>query len=74
MEFSTIVVLMIVSGVVGVYVANRCRPHESGLEGFLHGACFGPVGWILLALYPIRPNPGDEPRERVSADRGPIRD
>lgn len=51
-----IVFLMVVSGVVGIYVDLRCRPWSRGLEGFVHGFLFGPVGWILVALYPIRPS------------------
>jgi hypothetical protein len=59
MEFGLIFWLSLFSGIVGIYVDKRCRPHASGLEGFLHGAMFGPVGWILLALYPIRRNPNE---------------
>jgi hypothetical protein len=60
MEFGTVLFLMLLSGVVGTYVADRCR--QTMLEGFVHGALFGPIGWLLLALYPIqhRARPGDK--------------
>lgn len=55
-------ILMIASGVVGIYVDRRCRPWSPGLEGFTHGFLLGPIGWILLALYPTAPpqNPNDK--------------